>query len=230
MPHSKEEAWAPRPDEVRIPLNLDDFKYKFTRKWFIYRNLTTWSTFLPKRFPADQPIRMIQIGVFEGMDLLWCFQNILKHSKSHVTAIDPWAATTKLDAAYMQGVCDRAHHNLRKYRENITFCQNVSQTVLDSFLPYSANCFDLIVIDGDHNASAVLEDARLSLQLLKPGGWMIFDDYHNDRPKVDHVQTGVAQFLEEHGNDVTQEWYHRYCVCYSKNQPQPVPVEEPPAV
>jgi SAM-dependent methyltransferase len=219
MAHSKQEAWTPRSDEIRIPLDLKDFKYKFTRKWFIYRNLTTWSSFLPSRFPADQPIKMIQIGVFEGMDLLWCFQNLLKHSQSHVFAVDPWAATTKLDQEYMDSVRDRAHHNLRKYRENITFCQNQSQVVLASFLPQMANKFDLIVIDGDHNAPAVLEDARLAYQLLKPGGWMLFDDYHNDHPKKNHVQDGVAQFLEEHGDGVSQEWYHRYCVCYSKNQP-----------
>jgi len=37
--------------------------------------------------------------------------------------------------------------------------------------------FDFIYIDGDHHASAVLEDAVLCFPLLKDGGLLIFDDY-----------------------------------------------------
>lgn len=213
---SKQQAWERRPDEKRIKLDLTDFKCQFTRRWFILRNLCSWSTFLPDRFPADKPVKMIQIGVFEGMDLLWCFQNILKHPKSHVLAIDPWEATTKLDEEYMKGVLSRAHHNLRKYRDQLTFAINTSQVVLPTLLPQEAGRYDLIVIDGDHNAPAVLSDANYALQLVKKGGWLLFDDYHNDRPKVDHVQKGVADFLELHGSEVKFEWAHRYCVCFSK--------------
>ena len=37
--------------------------------------------------------------------------------------------------------------------------------------------FDLIYIDGSHEAPDVLADAVLAFQLLRPGGVMIFDDY-----------------------------------------------------
>jgi predicted O-methyltransferase YrrM len=37
--------------------------------------------------------------------------------------------------------------------------------------------FDLIYIDGSHQAPDVLTDAVMSFQLLKVGGVMIFDDY-----------------------------------------------------
>ena len=214
---TKAEAWQKRSDEVRIKLK-DDYPYHFTRQWFRNRNMTTWSSFLPRRFPADQPHRMIQIGVFEGMDLVWCFQNILCHPKSSALAIDPWVATTKLDADYMEGVYARAQHNLRKYRDRLTIERGYSGAVLESLLVNKSahNSVDLIVIDGDHNAPGVLNDANLALQLAKPGGWLLFDDYHNDIHKVDHVQKGVADFLELHGDEVNFEWAHRYCVCFSK--------------
>lgn len=215
---TKAEAWQKRPDEIRIKLK-SDYPYKFTRRWFLFRNLTTWSSFLPKRFPADQPHRMIQIGVFEGMDLVWCFQNILCHPKSNAIAIDPWAATTKLDATHMENVCARARHNLQKYRDQLSIVRGYSADVLGGMIApdkVDNGRFDLIVIDGDHNAPAVLSDANLALQLAKPGGWLLFDDYHNDIPKVDHVQKGVADFLELHGDEVKFEWAHRYCVCFSK--------------
>ena len=37
--------------------------------------------------------------------------------------------------------------------------------------------YDVIYIDGDHNACSVLEDAILAWRLLKIGGILLFDDY-----------------------------------------------------
>lgn len=37
--------------------------------------------------------------------------------------------------------------------------------------------FDLIYVDGNHEAEYVLEDAILAFRLLKPGGTIVFDDY-----------------------------------------------------
>jgi len=39
------------------------------------------------------------------------------------------------------------------------------------------NFFDLIYVDGSHQASDVLADAVLSFHLLKNNGVIIFDDY-----------------------------------------------------
>lgn len=39
------------------------------------------------------------------------------------------------------------------------------------------NSYDLVYIDGSHVASDVLEDAVLAWQLVKIGGFIIFDDY-----------------------------------------------------
>ncbi len=37
--------------------------------------------------------------------------------------------------------------------------------------------FDFIYVDGCHHAAAVLADAAMSWNLLKPGGIIAFDDY-----------------------------------------------------
>ena len=37
--------------------------------------------------------------------------------------------------------------------------------------------FDLVFVDGSHQATDVLTDAVISFQLLRLGGLMIFDDY-----------------------------------------------------
>jgi predicted O-methyltransferase YrrM len=58
---------------------------------------------------------------------------------------------------------------IHKGFSNICLAKILSQ----SFLNY----FDLIYIDGSHQAPDVLSDATLSFPLLKVGGIMIFDDY-----------------------------------------------------
>jgi len=203
----------PLPVEMRVPLNKQEHDFQFTRRWFEYRNLTTWSTFLLPRFGLQQPVNMLQIGVFEGMDLVWCCQNLLQHPDSRAVAIDPWLETTKLKSEQMLAVRDRAAHNLTPWDKKIQLIQRFSQDVVPQ-LP--AEQFDLAIIDGDHNRRPVYDDAVNCLRTVKSGGWLVFDDVRNRVKKADHVQAGLDDFLKDHGGSVLFEWRHRYCDCYSK--------------
>lgn len=218
---TKEEAFAPIEGQVSIPIDLKRHSYEFTRWWFRNRNCSTWSTFLKPKFGDGRSIKMIQIGVFEGQDLVWCLQNILTHEDSKVLAIDPWLATTKLTQEYMDKVEDRAIQNLGFHGDKVYIRKGFSQEILNPIAPVWFNPFgygtvDLIVIDGDHNAGPVCEDALLSFGLLKPGGLLVFDDVRNRVDKSNHVQQGIEKFLSIHGHLVKFEWSHRYCDCYSK--------------
>lgn len=216
-----QEASVPVPGEVSIPLDLSAHNFQFTRRWFRNRNQATWSTFLLPKFRGvrtDWPVKMIQIGVFEGMDLVWCLQNILTHEDSQVLAIDPWQETTKLQQFYMNGVEDRARHNLAPWEKKVTIRKGFSQDVLaaDGILDALGGCpADLIVIDGDHNAEPVFRDAELALACSKPGTWLVFDDVRNQRPKPDHVYHGIEKFLSIYGDRVKLEFRHRFVDCYS---------------
>ena len=212
---TKQQAWRRRDDEVNIGIDKSEYKFKFTRRWFKLRNQVTYSTFLPKRFPPHRPWKVIQIGVFEGMDLVWQMQNLFIHPASRVIAIDPWEATTKLDQQYMDDVYERAQHNLRKWRGQVELVRGYSQQILPTLLNEGAGTYDLIIIDGDHNAPAVYTDAIYSLQLLKVGGWMLFDDVRNQQPKKDHVQKGLDQFMDDFEDNVGRVWFHRFmdCIC-----------------
>ena len=164
-------------------------------------------------FEPLRPISMIQIGVFEGADLVWCFQNILAHSDSRAIAIDPWLPTTKLSKEFMEEVHQRAVHNLGPWFRKVTIRRALSQNILNALKP---NSYDLIVIDGDHTDEAVFEDACTSLRLLKAGGIMVFDDVRNRIPKKNHVLQGIEMFLKGHEKDVELCWMHRYADCYRK--------------
>jgi len=209
------DPWEKLDNEVNIPI-VKDFNYKWTRRWFVLRNQTTFSTFLPPRFAHDRPWKGIQIGVFEGMDLVWCFQNIYRHADSRVLAVDPWVATTKLDQEYMSGVEQRARHNLTKWRNQLTIVKDYSQDYLQSLPDYEFGTYDLIIIDGDHNADAVYHDAIISYELAKPGGVLLFDDVRNRIPKKDHVEKGLSCFLEDYKGHVERVWQHRFMDCVIK--------------
>lgn len=234
-----DDPFAPLPNERNIPLDTSrGQRFEFTRRWFKSRNQKTWSTFLPERFPPDQPWNMIQIGVFEGMDLVWCLQHLLNHPLSRVVAIDPWLPTTKLDAQYMEGVHARAMRNLTPWYKKIDVRRTTSERALKQLLDgpqrirgkvIAPGEWDLIVVDGDHNAPAVYMDAACSLKLARPGGWIVFDDVRNRIPKRDHVLEGLQEFTSDYGPDeVRCIWKHRYCDCYEVLTNQSQPLNEDP--
>lgn len=210
---SQEEAFAVRDTDISIPLDRSKFKFEFTRNWFRQRNQVTWSTYLKPLFDPTKRLYAVQIGVFEFMDAAWLMQNILTHRQSVLHAIDPWEPTTKLDSKYMEGCYKRALQNASPWPNNVVFHRGYSQEILKGF---PAGKYDLVVIDGDHRAPGVLEDAKHALRILKPGGIMVFDDVRNRIPKADHVLEGIRQFLELHGSEVQLLWQHRFADCYAK--------------
>src|SRR3990167_1673824 len=117
---SSDQAFAKVPNEVSIPIDTTQHDFQFTRHWFRNRNQATWSTYLKPMFGDGRPVRMIQIGVFEGADLVWCCQNLLTHPDSKALAIDPWLETTKLDQTYMTAVENRARHNLLPWSKKVS--------------------------------------------------------------------------------------------------------------
>lgn len=235
-------AFAVDGDEANIPIDHDQHKFRFTRKWFKRRNQVTFSMYLPFKFASKRaqrkPFRMIQIGVFEGADLIWCCQNLLcYHSGSRALAIDPWTASRKLSADVMQQVEQRASWNLRPWRKRVELVNGYSENVLADLINAGSRVidgeviktgeWDLIVIDGDHHAPAVLADAKNALQLVRPGGWILFDDVRNRSRKKKHVADGLQTFLAEHGDEVKLAWFHRFCNCYTKRiRPSPIEIQD----
>jgi hypothetical protein len=205
--------------------------FLFTRNWFRLRNLPTFREYIHPAW-AGRKITYLELGVFEGMSLVWMLQRVLTHPESRAVGIDPWLMTTKLGSADMEGVYERAVHNLTPWRvfmngdsKFLLRCELVRASSAEALRRMVGRGFvgikghesvDLSMVDGNHNALAVLDDARLVWKLLKPGGWMLFDDVENDRPKQDHVKEGVEMFLQEDGHPVKLLWKHRYMECYEK--------------
>lgn len=223
----KDDAFAVRENDERISIDKSKHRFKFTRRWFVNRNQTTFSTKLPPRFPNDKPWNILQIGVFEGMDLVWTCQNLLGHEDSRVLAIDPWGETRKLNQEKMDAVYARARRNLKPWMgSKLDIVRGKSQEILQLIQlgtqihgkMINAGEWDLIIIDGDHNADPVYEDATLSFQLCRPGGWLLFDDVRNRSYKKNHVYHGLIAWLLEQSDKVDLVWAHRFMNCYEKKK------------
>jgi predicted O-methyltransferase YrrM len=186
-------------------------QFQFTRRWFLNRNLDAFRELILPEW-AGKPATYLEIGVFEGMSLVWMLQYVLTHPDAKAIGVDPYLMTTKLSAEVMHEVMQRALGNTAPwttthYGRQVPNCKLIrgnSAEVLrlmlknqHGYMGVKAGSVDLCMVDGDHNALGVLDDCRLVWKLLKTGGWMICDDVENDRKKSHHVEEGLRQFLSE---------------------------------
>lgn len=125
-----------------------------------------------------------------------------------------------MDQAWVDRCYENAKYNLSPWASQVTLLRGKSQEVLPNLQLSMLNAelprFDLIIIDGDHDADPVYQDAVNSYALVKRGGWLMFDDVRNRVEKKHHVREGLQRFLDEYGMRVKQAWSHRYMECYER--------------
>jgi hypothetical protein len=145
--------------------------YLFTAEndWFT-PNIPVWNTVLGQ-FKDRPDLRYLEVGCYEGRSAVWMLENVLTEPSSALTCMDPF-----LEHFGGQIAKGRFVSNVRTAGggDRLELIEGYSQVELRR-LPLDS--YDIIYIDGDHMASAVLEDAVLSWRLLKNGGLLIFDDY-----------------------------------------------------
>jgi len=171
---------------------LSETGYQFTQNW-VDPNAPNWKKVL-KEYIGKPNIRALEIGSFEGFSAIWFLKNILTHSTSTITCIDIF-----IEKDYE----DRFDHNILLSGETnrVLKIKANSQIILRSL---ELNSYDFIYIDGDHRAQAVLIDAILSWDLLKPGGYLIFDDYEwrKDGKPDDIPRTAIDTFISYFKNNI----------------------------
>jgi hypothetical protein len=197
------------------------FNGQFTRSWFRRRNQSDFELHL---LPAwrDRPCRYLEIGIFEGASLSWMLEHVLTHTEALAVGVDPWLMTAKQDGDQMELVRQRAYANLCGWvgLNKLALVRGTSAVVLrrmlgrGGFAGVQRGSLDLCMIDGDHNALSVLDDARLVLPLMRPGGWILFDDVRNKFSHPDHVVVGVEQFVRETGSQVRPVFEGRHVNAY----------------
>lgn len=169
------------PEEPVVP-KVEGKIFRTAEKWFKYVPLPTG------------PINYLEIGVCCGANLISVAQTYAKCAGSVIVAVDPWGNGGSTYAVNL----NKEHYDFYiKNLKNFGLTEKVRTNIGTSRIEVpklANNFFDIIYIDGNHKSNYVLEDAVLSFNKLKIGGYLIFDDYAYPGKECS-VKKGVDAFL-----------------------------------
>eukprot|EP00977_Amphora_coffeiformis_P011958 scaffold2917_cov191-Amphora_coffeaeformis.AAC.51 len=122
------------------------------------------------------PVKYLEIGSYTGLSAMLMLQHPLKTS---VTLVDPCT----LPKTHFKGTVTQ-EQTIRKNLNGLCrtgICGGCSPWELrvgysPEALPNNET-FDIVFIDGDHSTNGVWQDYMGTVDLLRPGGFMVFDDY-----------------------------------------------------
>jgi predicted O-methyltransferase YrrM len=147
---------------------------EFTNDWF---QQTAETNFINNLLPRKAQYKnAIEIGCYEGQATCWMLDHM---AFDYIVAIDTWKGSVEHLGVKMQTVWERFVRNT-KFGNGGPLSINANESVyeLAEYIQrknYSR--FDFIYVDGSHLAKDVLTDAVLAWQILRPGGYIAFDDY-----------------------------------------------------
>jgi predicted O-methyltransferase YrrM len=154
----------------------------YTADWFS-KNIPTWTKLLADL--KSSPLNILEIGCFEGRATVWLLETL---PECRITAIDPFVETEeyKKYGGYDHNYEQLFRENVRPYGIRVEIIKGNSFDWLRDLSKMPR--YDLVYVDGSHQAVSVLQDIVLSWEMLKEGGIMICDDYEwgmaDDRPRI----------------------------------------------
>lgn len=158
-----------------------DSDYVFSKDWFT-NNIPRWEKHLKKLMKAGKkmPLYALELGSFEGRSAIWTLENILVHPESRIFCVDNYGHVPDSKKTIQTVGKQRFKQNTAKFGEKVTLIVKDTRDALKSPELLDKQ-FDFIYIDASRHSKNVLEDAILSLPLLKVGGYIIFDDYTSSK-------------------------------------------------
>lgn len=153
----------------------------FTNTWFGTVQ-PVWDRFIPEL----DATRVLEVGSYEGASACYLIGKLAARAPLEIHCVDTWEGSVEfegsdIDMAAVQG---RFHRNMAlaiarsAFPVKLEIHKDRSDICLGRLLTEKRKgYFDLVYIDGSHQASDTLSDAVLGFHLLRPGGIMVFDDY-----------------------------------------------------
>jgi predicted O-methyltransferase YrrM len=152
--------------------------YEFTTDWF-QSVRDVWGRIVPQ----INPKRVVEVGSWEGASACFMIETMGAVHDLELHCIDMWSQGEGLDDYDMAQVEQRFLNNVKLAGEAVShevdlhIFKGTSEDGLLNLLPERKRAFDIVYVDGSHQASDVLSDAILAFKLVRRGGWIFFDDY-----------------------------------------------------
>jgi predicted O-methyltransferase YrrM len=131
-------------------------------------------------------MQILEVGSFEGASACWFLENT--HPQSHLCLIDQFFNDTFY---HNIDIASRVHHNYP------TLLEGLSENILPTLQEKS---FDLIYIDAGHTYDCVSVDIEYADVLIRPGGYIVLDDYDKVWPGV---VDAANDFLKDYKDSYT---------------------------
>lgn len=146
---------------------------------------------------GTRPVKYLEIGSYTGVSAALMLSHPLK---TFVTVVDPCI----LPASHFQGELSHELFLKKKFRSISPpeECPSKNLWMLNvGFSPEALptnETFDIIFINGDHSTKGVWADYKNTVNLLRPGGFMVFDGYldHKASVMVASVVDDIARVSE----------------------------------
>lgn len=157
-------------------------EYLFTNNWFESNAKRVWE----KLFAQYKPGKVLEIGSYEGASTCYLIEKLAQNVSVEIHCIDSWGGgiehvNWEIDMAEVEA---RFSHNTALAISRVSLPvslvvhKGLSHSCLATLISQNqGNSFDLVYVDGSHQAPDVLADAVMAFLLLKVGGILIFDDY-----------------------------------------------------
>lgn len=172
----------------------------FTVDWFSH-NLPPIQSSLAS---VDRVTKILEIGSFEGRSTCWFLDT---YPDATITCVDTFAGSAEHADAGMDvsDLYERFAENTKRFGDRVVVRRGPSNEMLHGL--DSAGSFDVVYLDGSHEAEDVLSDMVMGVGLLRPGGVLLIDDYN--QPAFPGIKT-VVNFVAAIWSDRLQCVYKGY--------------------
>lgn len=146
----------------------------FSSHWFL-DHFSKW-TWLIRRFRLRRRVQsVLEIGSWEGLSAFFFLAHLPRAS---LVAVDTWTGSDE-HSTVKSDIFQVCQQNLRPFEQRTCLLRMASEEFFyDSSSGYGP--FDLAYVDGSHRAKDVYNDAKGAFANLKPGGFLVLDDYFWD--------------------------------------------------
>jgi FkbM family methyltransferase len=202
--------------ELNSVLALKNSGYKFTANWF--NQCAYWPNLFNTRgwLQGNIPLKILEVGSWEGLSTCWMLENISAHIDSKIFSVDLFEKVEDMNGFHTEDSTffDYFLHNIEIAggKNKVEVCKGYSSKVLPNLMKEHAASFDLVYVDGSHEAPYVLIDAIHAFSLVKQEGIIIFDDYKLVR-RNENPGKAINAFL-----DIFNEFKNRLKVLYTGGQ------------